>query len=103
MDLLGFCAKLEVTAANWTVLPYLSWVNVKCKLKGNNQDSNIIILPMLVTDSVLDHPLIDYNVLKQLISICDTSSETDELICSLSSSLPNVADEYLNSLVQSIR
>ena len=34
-DLLDPGAKLELTTANGTVLPYLGWVNIKCELKGD--------------------------------------------------------------------
>ena len=58
---------------------------------------------MLVTESPLDHPIIGYNVLEQLVSKCDTGLETEGVISVLSNSLPNVVVENLNSLVDSIR
>ena len=94
---------LELTTGNGTVLPYLGWVDIECELKGDNKGSSTISLPMLVTDSILDHPIIGYNVLEQLISTCDKSSGTNEIVSALSSSLPNVKDENLNCLVESIR
>ena len=97
-DLLSAGTKLELTTANGKVLPYLGWVDIECELKGDNKGSSTISLPMLVTDSILDHPIIGYNVLEQLIS-----SGTDEIVSALSSSLPNVKDENLNCLVESIR
>ena len=102
-DLLDPGAKLELTTANGTVLPYLGWVNVKCELKGDTKGTSIIDLPMLVTESTLDHPIIGYNVLEQLVSKCDTNSETEEIISLLSDSLPDVVVGNLNSLVDSIR
>ena len=102
-DLLDPGAKLELTTANGTVLPYLGWVNVKCELKGDTKGTSIIDLPMLVTESPLDHPIIGYNVLEQLVSKCDTNSKTEEIISVLSDSLPDVVVGNLNSLVDSIR
>ena len=102
-DLLDPGAKLELTTANGIVLPYLGWVNVKCEWKGDTKGTSIIDLPMLATESPLDHPIIGYNVLGQLVSKCDTNSETEEIISVSSDSLPDVVVGNLNSLVDSIR
>jgi len=102
-DCLDSGATLELTTANGTVLPYLGWVSINCELKGDNKGSGTISLPMLVTESILDHPIIGYHVLEQLISTCDTNSKTDEIIFALSGSLPNVRGENLCCLVESIR
>jgi len=102
-DCLDPGATLELTTANGTVLPYLGWVSINCELKGDNKGSGTISLPMLVTESILDHPIIGYHVLEQLISTCDTNSKTDEIIFALSGSLPNVRGENLCCLVESIR
>ena len=103
-DLLDPGEKVELTTANGTALPYLGLVNdVKCRLQGDIKGSSVIRLRMLVTGSILDHPIKGYNVLEHLVSTCDASSKTDEIIFALSSSLPNMKDDKLNSLVKSVR
>ena len=102
-DLLDPGVKFELTTANGTVLPYLGWVDVQCELKGDNKGTNIINLPMLVTESHIDHPIIGYNVLEQLVCKYDTSSEIDEIVLVLSDSLPDVVVGNINSLVDCIR
>lgn len=66
-DLLHPVVKLELLAANGTVLPYLGWVDLQCELKGDNKGKNIMNLQMLVAESNIDNPIIDYNMLEQLV------------------------------------
>ena len=74
-----------------------------CPIWADTKSTSVIDLPMLVTESPLDHPIIGYNVMEQLVSKCDTGLETEGVISVLSNSLPNVVFENLNSLVDSIR
>ena len=88
-DLLGPDASLKLKTANWTTLPYLGWISVRCKLKGNSNGVGVVDLPMLVTESNIDSPIIGYNVLQELIGKYNSGSETDEIASISGSNLPN--------------
>ena len=55
---------LNVTAANGTQIPYEGWVEIEFKLKHNQET---IIVPFLVTNEVMDLPLVVYNVIEECI------------------------------------
>ena len=54
----------NVTAANGTQIPYKGWVEIEFKLKHNQET---IIVPFLVTNEVIDLPLVGYNVIEECI------------------------------------
>eukprot|EP00794_Sanderia_malayensis_P003899 gene3899-4443_t len=102
-DLLDPGANLELKTANGTTLPYLGWINVKCELKDNSTGTGVIDLPMLVTESNIDNPIIGYNVLEELVGKYDGSLGTDEITLLLKNSLPRKIAGNVNAIINCIQ
>ena len=64
--------EFELTTANRTQIPSCGWVKLNFQLSS----SEIIEVPMLVTEYQLDLPIIGYNVIDELLKTFD-SSDTD--------------------------
>ena len=76
-ELLG--AKLNLTAANGSDIPYKGWVELKFKLLSS---SNELTVPFLVTEEVLDVPLIGFNVIEEIIKSRDSDNDLNRSVTS---------------------
>ena len=74
-SLLGYEAELKLTAANGTQIPYIGWAVVKFVLKGKREGMPPLEVPMLVTKENLDQPIIDFNVIEEVIKYCDPRNQ----------------------------
>ena len=63
-------AKVNLTAVNGSVIPYIGWVEVRVKLIPPSSHSNQgeLIVPFLVTSETLDCPILGYNVIEELVN-----------------------------------
>ena len=63
-------AKLNLTAVNGSVIPYIGWVEVRVKLIPPSSHSNQgeLTIPFLVTSETLDCPILGYNVIEELVN-----------------------------------
>lgn len=76
-ELLG--AKLNLTAANGSDIPYKGWVELKFKLLSS---SNELTVPFLVTEEALDVPLIGFNVIEEIIKSRDSDNDLNRSVTS---------------------
>ncbi|KAL2097877.1 hypothetical protein ACEWY4_007084 [Coilia grayii] len=75
--------KLHVTAANGTEIPFEGWVSLLLEIRSGKGGEIAINVPMLVVTSYVDHPLVGFNVIEEIIresaqktvSLCDLLSE----------------------------
>ena len=61
--LLDGVTKFELTTANGTPSPYCRWVKLDFQLSS----TEVIEVPMLVTEYQLDLPVIGYNIIDELL------------------------------------
>ena len=54
---------LNLTAVNGTKVPYIGWVEV-----SSDSDQEKLLVPFLVTSEKLDSPILEYNVIAELVS-----------------------------------
>ena len=61
---------LNLTAVNGTKVPYIGWVDVRVKLTPPSSDSDQeeLLVPFLVTSEKLYCPILEYNVIEELVS-----------------------------------
>lgn len=59
--------ELKIYAVNGDVLPFDGWVALTVNLMGNEDPSLSITVPFLVTNLVLERPLLGFNVLEEMI------------------------------------
>ena len=97
-ELLGSDANLDLKTANGSALPYIGYVVLLFSFKEGEPG---IKVPMLVTNSILDLPIIGYNVLEEII----TSPRNDfrHLLASLQFSLNQDREEDITTLINVIR
>ena len=57
-------AELNLTAANGTKIPYKGWVEFRFRLSSPESE---LLVPFLVTEEVLEMPLIGYNVIEEIM------------------------------------
>ena len=67
-------AELDLKTANGMNMPYEAWIEVDFKLITSSKDRTVIV-PMLVTGETLDHSIIGYNVIAELVKRQDLPEE----------------------------
>ena len=92
-------AKLNLTAVNGSVIPYIGWVEVRVKLDPPSSHSNQgeLIVPFLVTPETLDCPILGYNVIEELVSQDQNSKSI------IYKSFPQMESTKLDALVNFIQ
>ena len=58
---------IELTAAKYTHIPFLGWVEIRLKLFGKSQNSTELTVPILLTKEKLELPIIGYNSIEHFI------------------------------------
>ena len=69
--------ELDLKTANGTRMSYEGWVEVKFKLETLGEDRTVLV-PMLVTGETLDHPIVGYNVIEQLVKKEEVTDQMDK-------------------------
>lgn len=92
----------QLRAANGTDIPYTGWLELELCLNGKSK--NIISMPMLVSDELMDDPVIGYNVISEL---CCTSNfpilPKSDLIKELKGALNGVSTKTVVSIIELIQ
>ena len=97
------CTNLELKAANGTSIPYLGWIEISFRLDRSSSDRYVCV-PMLVARDSLEHPIIGYNVIEEVIKDQDDiTSDTEHTLAFMTSSFPTVKQENISALVQFIK
>ena len=59
--------ELDLKAANGTEIPYEGWIEVSFKLVTSDDKLRMSVVPFLVSKDTLDHPIVGYNVIEQIV------------------------------------
>ena len=57
---------LDLKAANGTEMPYEGWIEVSFKLMTSD-DKHGMSVPFLISTEAMDHPIIGYNVIEEIV------------------------------------
>ena len=83
-------SNLELKAANGTTIPYLGWIEIRFRLDHSRPDRHVVV-PILVAQDSLEHLIIGYNVIEEVIKDQnDSTSVLEHTITSMKSSFPTV-------------
>ena len=63
--------ELNLTAANGTTIPYKGWVELKFRLPSPESE---LLVPFLVTEEILETPLVGYNAIEEILQGNDDQS-----------------------------
>ena len=104
-DFLESTVDLELTTANGTKLPYSGWVKIDFELINSGVNlTNVLEVPMLVTEFSLDQPIIGYNVIGEMVKNNNAPDEQNlPLALLLSASFPGTSSSNLSSSVNCIQ
>ena len=102
-DLLESTVDLELTATNGTKLPHSGWVKIDFELINSGVNlTNVLEVPMLVTEFSLDQPIIGYNVIEEMVKNNNAPDKQNFLLL-LSASFPGTSSSNLNAFVNFIQ
>ena len=93
--------RLDLKAANETEIPYEGWIEVSFKL-ATSDDKHGMSVPFLVSKHTLDHPIVGYNVIEEIVKnpVSDSPNNHEEtLVNALSTSLPNAKQENVKTFI----
>ena len=62
---------LDLKAANGSEIPYDGWIEVSLKL-ATSGDKHGIAVPFLISTDNLDHPIVGYNAIEELVKDSDS-------------------------------
>ena len=96
---------LDLKAANGSEIPYEGWIEVSFKL-ATSDDKHGMSVPFLISTDPLDHPIVGYNVIEEIVKNPDShfrNSHEETLVSALNSSLPNAKQENVEALINLIR
>ena len=98
---------LDLKAANGSEIPYKGWIEVPFKL-ATSGDKHGMAVPFLISTDSLDHPIVGYNVIEELVKdfgspTLDSQEETLVIVSALCSSFPNAKQENVEALITLIR
>ena len=86
-------------------IPYKGWIEVTFRLLDSDSEHEMAV-PFLVSTDRLDHPIIGFNVIEEIVKVPGTHSlnmQEDPVVNSLFSSLQGVAEDNLTTLINLIR
>ena len=96
---------LDLKAANGSEIPYESWIEVSFTL-ATSDDKHGMSVPFLISTDPLDHHIVGYNVIEEIVKNPDShfrNSHEETLVSALNSSLPNAKQENVEALINLIR
>ena len=103
--MLGDEAQLNLVGANGGAIPFEGWIEVGFQLGSETQLSLPLMVPFLVANEDLEHPIIGYNVIKEVIKghIQKESEDTGPLEAILGTALGEVKRDDVTALVHLVR
>ena len=93
---------LDLKAANGLPIPYKGFVEVRFQ-PLNSQNRQEVLLPLLVATDRLDHPIIGYNVIEELVKYpadSGCSTEQNDIMSSMAASFSTVKPNNIETLVE---
>ena len=81
----------------------MGWIEIRFRLDHSRPDTHVVV-PILVARDSLEHLIIGYNVIEEVIKDQnDSTSVLEHTITSMKSSFPTVKQENITALVQFIQ
>ena len=104
-ELLGDEAQLKLVGANGGAIPFEGWIKVVFQLGSDTQSSLPLMVPFLVAKDDLEHPIIGYNVIEEVIKTPTQkeSEDTGPLEAILGTALGEVKRDDVTALVHLVR
>ena len=99
-ELLGANGKVNLQAANGSLIPYSGWVEMKVRLEG--KDNKEIVVPFLITDINIGPPIIGYNVIELIVRQETSDGNTNHLADSMITSFGGCKSESVTNLIRVI-
>ena len=97
------CADLELKAANGTLIPYVGWIEIGFRLENSTPGKHVVV-PVLVARDRLDHPIIGYNVIEEIIrNQTNDTNVYEQMLASVISSFPTVEQGNITALIEFIQ
>ena len=96
---------LDLKAANGNEIPYEGWIEVSFKL-ATSDDKHGMSVSFLVSKDALDHPIVGYNVIEEIVKnpVSDSpNNHAETLVNILTTSLPSAKQENVKALIGLIR
>ena len=59
--------ELNLSAANGSDISYNGWTEIEFQLSNSTKHDPVIQVPFLVTESPMEHPIIGYNVIEEVL------------------------------------
>lgn len=96
---------LDLKAANGNEIPYEGWIEASFKL-ATSDDKHGMSVSFLVSKDALDHPIVGYNVIEEIVKnpVSDSpNNHAETLVNILTTSLPSAKQENVKALIGLIR
>ena len=62
------CTKLNIKAANGINIPYKGCTEINVRFAVRKQDLQSIQVPMIVTEARMEHTILGYNVIEEMVN-----------------------------------
>ena len=96
--------RVNLRAANGTVIPYIGWVDLKFNLPNPTATVGTFIAPFLiVNDNELQQPIIGYNVIKEFVTLTDKVFPSHKSADYLQGAFPTKNKRQLDAIVNFIQ
>ena len=92
--------ELNLTAANGTAIPYKGWVDLRFRLSS---PENELLVPFLVTDEILETPLVGYNVIEEIIQKKGGNESLQHQVADVNSAFTDLNENDSQALVNFIQ
>ena len=100
-ELLGAGEELNLEAMNGTDIPFDGWIEVRFKLAGDDTTADELTVPVLVGQKEQEYPIIDFNVIEEVLS---QHSENPQAASNITQqSFPSVHHTHAGALVNCIQ
>ena len=96
-ELLGIQETIKLQAANGTQIPYCGWVEIKVRLRGN--DNQEILVPFLVTEQNIGPPIIGFNVIELFVTEGTVNNEAVHFTECMKASFDKETREHIPALI----
>ena len=96
-ELLGIQETIKLQAANGTQIPYCGWVEIKVRLRGN--DNQEVLVPFLITEQNIGPPIIGFNVIELFVREGTVNSEHVHFTEGMKASFDKETREHIPALI----
>ena len=102
-ELLGTDVKLNLTAANGTLIPYEGWVSIGFKLATAQHATQQLDVPFLVAKEGVECPIVGYNVIELIVKESASEAANDPIIEIMQGTFLESRGDSVNALISMIQ